>query len=279
VPDRPVAEALDVDAGATCFEQARVAASVQAWLQRDQVAGDVEVHLVGDGNDPTVAVFRIVRSGATRERRFASLPLGCEDATAVVGLAIALAIDAEVLKTVVAPEEPSPPPRRALAVQVAGGYEVVPGGSIGGSVGMELGVASWLSVRLDFLGLYSWGNAIDGVAGVFDVVAGAAVPQLCAGGDLTDRVRFEMCSGVPVGVLHAQGRDYAVSHGASGVWVEASAGVRLLFQAGIPWAIDLGGLFPVRSPSFRAENATGAAQFRAPNPAGVLLAVGPAFKF
>ncbi|HEX4445918.1 MAG TPA: hypothetical protein VH044_04255 [Polyangiaceae bacterium] len=277
--DRPLAQALDVQPGATCLEQSRLAGSVQAWLARDHVSPDVRVHLVGDPRDPNAATFRIVREGKTRERRFDALPAECEDATAVVGLAIALAIDAAVMKDIIGPESGSDRARHVIAVQAAGAFEVVPGGSLGGVVGVEYGLASWLSVRLDLLGLFSWGNHIGGASGVFDVAVGAAVPQLCAGGDVSEGVRFEICSGVPVGLLHAQGRDFAVSRGASGIWVEASAGVRILFQAGIPWAFDLGGLFPIHAPAFRAQGSDGLEKFRSPSLAGALVSIGPAFDF
>ena len=280
VIDRPLAEAIDVDPGATCLDQVRLAASVQAWLTRDHVSADVRVHLVGDEHDPNAATFRITRSGKTRERRFGALPTGCEEATAVVGLAIALAIDATVMSDMVGPEmSASGPARRTIAVQAMGAFEVLPGGSVGGAVGIEYGLASWLSVRLDLLGLFSWGNHIEGVSGVFDVAVGAAAPQICAGGAVNPGVRFEMCSGVPIGVLRAQGRDFAVSRGATGIWIEASAGVRLLFRAGIPWALDLEGLFPIRAPSFRAEDPSGQEKFRNPSAAGALLGIGPAFDF
>jgi hypothetical protein len=280
VIDRPLAEAIDVDPGATCLDQARLTGSVQAWLARDHVSADVRVHLVGDEHDPNAATFRIVCAGKTRERRFGALPTDCQDATAVVGLAIALAIDATVMKDIVGPDaNASSPARRTLAAQAVGAFEVLPGASLGGAVGVEYGLASWLSVRLDLLGLFSWGNHIDGASGVFDVAVGAAAPQICAGGEVSAGVRFEMCSGVPIGVVRAQGRDFAVSRGASGLWLEASAGVRLLFRAGIPWALDLGGLFPIRAPAFRAEDSSGQERFRNPSAAGALLSIGPAFDF
>lgn len=115
---------MDVDPGATCFEPGRLVASVQAWLGRELVRRDVHVHVQGDAQRATSASFRIERGGKVRERRFGALPAGCEDAMAVVGLAVAMAIDADVMKAFVEPPPPAAPLRpSSLAVQAAVGLE------------------------------------------------------------------------------------------------------------------------------------------------------------
>jgi hypothetical protein len=285
----PVAEAIDVDAGATCFDAERLAGEVRMWLGRERLASDVHVHVQGDGRDPRAVAFRIVRAGKSRDRRFAGLPAECEDATAVVGLAIALAIDAAAANDLVgaatSPERGKP--RRAVTLQMGLGLEVIPGISLGGAIGMEYGLAEWLSARVDVLGQYSWGNSITGASGVFDVTLGAAAPQLCSGGSVDEHLRIELCSGIAGGIVHAQGRNYAVSRSSSGPWLVATGGLRLHFVAGIPWVLDVGGVFPLRVPSFRAEVSmpTGNMQsavtpvYRDPSAAGALISVGPAFTF
>lgn len=148
---------------------------------------------------------------------------------------------------------------------------------MGGVVGYEFAITGWLSGRLDVFEQSSWGNTVEGAAGFFDVYLAAASPQLCAGGDVDARVRFELCSGLPTGLAFARGRDFAISHTSSGFWLDASIGARLTFVAGIPWALDVDGIFPIRVPSFQAENATGASVYRNPNAAGALLSLGPSF--
>jgi hypothetical protein len=279
--DQPLAQAIDVSSGATCLEEERLQAQVRTWLGHDRLRADLHVHVQGDDTDPRAVVFRIVLGGKPRERRFDGLPAGCEDATAVVGLAVALAIDANVVSTIVAPvvERPALPARKVLALQVSAGLEVVPGASLGLAAGFEYGLGSWISARLDLMAQVSRSNAIEGAAGVFDVVAGGPAPQLCAGGAVTGSFRFELCSGVVAGLLHAQGRGYTVSHAATGPWIMASGGARLLFTAGIPWAIDVDGVFPIYAPAFRAEVSPGSSLYRNPSAAGALLSVGPAFTF
>ena len=283
---RSVAAALDVAAGATCFEEGPLGTEVETWLGRDRLGADVQVHVIGDAHDAHAVVFRIVRQGKTRERRFDHLPANCEDATAVVALAIALAIDANAVPGLVAPREggdegggEAVPPERVLAAQIATGYEVLPGGSLGLSAGVEYGLAGWFSLRADLLAQVSWSNSIEGVSGVFDAVVGAAAPQICAGGPVSPHFRLELCSGAAIGLVHVQGRGYAVLRSATRSWVVASGGIRLLFDAGILWAVDVGGVFPLHAPAIRAQDAQGTDQFRAPSAAGALLSIGPAFNF
>jgi len=280
--DQPLALAIDVSPGATCLEEERLQAEVRSWLGHDRLRADLHVHVQGDDTDARAVVFRIVLGGKPRERRFDGLPADCEDATAVVALAMALAIDANVVSAIVAPvtDRAGPPARKVLAVQVSAGLEVVPGASLGLAAGFEYGLgSSWFSARLDLMTQLSWSNSIEGAPGVFDVVAGGPAPQLCAGGGITDSFRFELCSGVVAGLLHAQGRGYTVSHAATGPWIVAAGGVRLLFTAGISWAIDLDGVFPIYAPAFRADVGPAASLYRNPSAAGALLSVGPAFTF
>jgi hypothetical protein len=279
--EQPLAEALDLDPGATCLEENRLEAEVQTWLGRGQLRSGIHVHVQGDEHDPRAVEFRIVRDGKARERRFEGLPAGCEDATAVVGLAIALAIDANVMAGIVAPsvDAEASEPRGLLTVQAAGGFDVLPGGSVGAVVGVEYRAVDWLSLRLDLLTQFSWGNTIDNASGEFDVALGALAPQLCAGGLIAPAARFELCSGPAVGLLHAVGHGYTVSRSSTGSWFVASGGVRLRFVAGIPWAIDIEGVFPLHVPAFRAESAGAGPVYREPNPAGALLSLGPAFTF
>ena len=56
-------------------------------------------------------------------------------------------------------------------------------------------------------------------------------------------------------------------------------GARVLFEAGISWALDVGGVFPLHVPAFQAQNGAGESVYRSPSAAGALLSVGPAFTF
>jgi hypothetical protein len=277
--DRPLDAAIDVTPGATCLDVAHLQAQVRTWLGRGSVPAEVRVHVRGDERDAQAVAFAIERHGKVFERRFDQLPEDCAEATAVVGLAVALAIDASALRSILPrPEEASKPRRVLLALQVAGGFQVMPAGSVGPVAGVEVGLLGWLDARVDAFTQFSWGNSIEGATGVFDTALAAGVPELCAGGTAGDRVQLELCSGAGFGVLHAQGRGYAVSRSATGSWVVAVGGLRLLANLGIPWVIDVGAVLPLHVPAFRADTSLGPSYLQ-PSPAGTLLMAGPAFLF
>lgn len=276
---QPLSGAIAVEPGATCLEQERVEAQVEAWLARDRVASDVRIQVQGDAHDPRVAVFRILRAGRAHERRFDRLPEACEDATAVVGLAIALAIDASALGGVFAPPAPRERLRSLAAVEATAGLEVLPGASLGATGGVEIGVFDWLGARLEVTSQVSWNNSIEGTSGVFDAVLAAAGAGLCAGGPVSDRVRLELCSEAVAGVMRAQGRGFAAPRAATGSWITAEGGLRVVIAGGLPWVLDLDGVFPLHVPQIRAEASGGTALYREPSSAGASISLGPVFFF
>jgi len=279
IDERPLSGAIAFTAGATCLEQSRLEAQVQTWLGRDRIPSDVRVDVRGDDRDPRAVGFRISRSGKTHERRFEQLPERCNDATAILGLAIALAIDAGLLAGVFAPPSSKEEPKRLVTIEIGAGFDVVPGPSVGAAAGMEYGLLDWLSGRLDVGSQFSWGNSINGTAGVFDASLVAIVPQVCTGGAVMNRLRVELCSGAAFGVLHAQGRGFATPRSATGLWVGAQGGLRLVLAAGVSWVLDVEGVFPVHVPEFRAESGAGVALYRQIDPTGALLSAGPVFFF
>jgi hypothetical protein len=280
VVEQPLDQVIDLLPGATCLDEHRLASQVATWLGRDRVRSDVHVHVRGDERDPQAVDFRIVHKGQPHERHFDHLPEACGDATAVVGLAIALAIDASTLTQLLPPTPDSIQTERLISVEVAAGLAVLPGGSVGGAVGFEYAVLGWLSARVDLMAQFSWGNSIAGASGSFDAAVGAVVPQVCAGGGVSPRVRVELCSGAAGGFLHAEGHGYAVdSQSGTGPWIVASGGLRLLFEAGRPWVLDVDGMFPIDVPTFRAQSGAGPSVYLSPNPAGAMLSAGPVFLF
>jgi hypothetical protein len=166
-----------------------------------------------------------------------------------------------------------------VAIEVGAGFDVVPGASVGAAVGMEYGLLDWLSGRLDVGSQFSWGNSINGTAGVFDAELVAIAPQVCTGGAVVTRLRVELCSGAAVGVLGAQGHGFATPRSATGLWVAAQGGLRLVLAAGVSWVLDVEGVFPVHVPEFRAESGTGRPLIRPIDPTGAWLSAGPVFFF
>ena len=275
-PDRAVEDAIEVSRGATCLDGRQLAGHVRTWLGRSRVGANVRVFVRGDATSPTSVEFRIARDGLLRYRRFDALPGSCYEANAAVGLAIALAIDANAMRTFV---EPAKPPPGLLNVGLGAGYEVLPGASLGGAAGLEYGLLDWLGARAELAAQYSWNDSIDHSTGRFDVLLVFASLGACTGGAPLPRLRVGFCGGFAGGVIHSEGHGYTVSRSASGIWLGALAGVRVVLRIGVPWVLDLDMLVPVDAPSFRVERPNVGDLFRYPATAGGLLNLGPGFEF
>lgn len=114
-PTTSLSEAIVVRAGATCLEHARLVSQIRAWTDRDRVDARLVVEVTGDGKDPRKLAFTLRRGDdVVAVRRFDPAPTRCSDIHSVVGLAIALAIDATLLEEIhrdppeVIPDEPPP---------------------------------------------------------------------------------------------------------------------------------------------------------------------------
>jgi len=276
--ERTLTDAIGVVKGATCLDEQRLEAEVRTWLGRDRVAPNVRVLVRGDAANPSSVEFWISHGRETRSRRFDRLPAGCDDAHAALGLAIALAIDANVLRRFV-DLGPESRPIREVTFEIGGGHEVVPGYSLGGMVGVEHSIFDWLSARADVLASFSWNQSVAGTTGAFDALLVAATLRACVGGEPLGDVRVELCTGAGAGAIHSQGEHYTVSHGATGAWVGAASGLRLSFVLGIPWVVDLDMIVPIYAPAFRVDRGSNGSLYREPSPAGVLVDLGPALKF
>jgi hypothetical protein len=272
-----VAAALRVSVASACLDERALEAQVVAWLGRPTVDADLTVVVRVDASAPRRAAFELLQGGRKRQREFEQLPSDCVAARAVLGLAIALAIDADVLAGLQRERAPNAL-RTRLGAQLALGIAVVPELSLGLLAGVEQAVLSWLSLRLDLLTQSSRGASIAGTRGVVDTTIVAAAPQLCAGGDLHPRARLALCSGAAVGLARARGR-YDDSRVARSEWLAASAGMRLWFVAGIAWSLDVAAMFPLHGATLQALDSTGRRVSRAPDPVGALVSFGPALSF
>lgn len=96
-----------MDPGDTCLDPQTLAGTVSSWLGEEQVDGRVQVQVWGSRG---VVGFRLLQAHAVvAERTFDPAPEACPDLHAVVGLAIAMAIDANVLESIGIPApEPGP---------------------------------------------------------------------------------------------------------------------------------------------------------------------------
>jgi hypothetical protein len=274
-----VENAVELHAGQTCLEESRLEGHVLAWLGRTTVPATVHVIVQGDERRPGVAEFTITRGKTVSVRRFDALPAGCEEAHAAVGLAIALAIDANVLRRI-AELAPPPPPFRLFVVQAGFGYDVLPRASFGGRAGLEHELFDRLSGVVELGGQYAPKNRIAGTTGTFDAMLVTMNLKACfsqgIGGSLA--LRIALCAGGTGGALHAAGSRYAVSESATGVWAGALTGLRADFTLGIRWALDAELAVPFWAPSFRVARGDDEA-VRELKVAGFLVNLGPALAF
>jgi hypothetical protein len=91
---RTLADALVVEPGATCLARETMLEHIRSWRDRDQVDRGIAVRVRGSSKDPHALEF-VVWFGdeIVIERSFDDAPDSCADLHAVVGLAIAIALD------------------------------------------------------------------------------------------------------------------------------------------------------------------------------------------
>jgi hypothetical protein len=271
---RSLQQVLTLRAGASCLERDRLLAHVKMWLGGDRVDAAVRVRVQGDPADRRKLWFELERGGQSTRRSFDSAPDSCDDTHAVLGLSIAMAIDAERLRDTLAPQ-PAPPRLRLLSLQPSLAYDVLPDVSLGVLLGGELGLLPWLGLRADALAHYSWDDTISGSTGHFDALLAGGSLQVCTGGRPDPKLRIALCVGMASGALHAWGTDYAPSHAETGLWLGVRSGLRFHLTLGIDWLLDVDVMSAIVSPAFTADR--GATELaRQPSSTGFMVSLGPA---
>lgn len=306
---RGLQAALELRPGATCLSAETLVEHVRSWLGKDEVAVGVRIEVEGDEQASDAAVIIVHTPAGVIERPFEHGPPGCSDLHAVIGLAIAMAIDASVLASlgydvIEGPQPPSPgvdnelpplqarrpaapaspPPRRArvrAAAAVRGGLWLgaLPGIAGGGQLHVELGWRPWFELRAGVLGgrggrqsLGSGTVELGLVAGRIDACFGVA----------RRRLRPRLCVGPTAGVYQALGRGLAEAVTVVRPWAAAALAVELRIAATKVFAVDvtLDALIPFIKPvvQVRDKDKPGmigdAVTFA---PIGVVIGIGGAF--
>lgn len=254
----PVAEAIRVDPGASCLDRESLVPVVVAWLGAPELDGRLRVEVRGDPEVASTAHFRILRGGTViAERSFEPGPEACPDLHAVVGLAIALAIDATVLESLGAdprdppPSEPLTPPRvppagpqpkepdnpapapaiparRGLGVRAAMEpaflLEVVPGLGVGGRARVALTPRPQLDVRLALEVGYGPAQPFPGTDGALSSVLVAGRVDVC-GARAFAAARVYGCAGAAGGALQAHGHGFTDNASTTLPWVALVLGM------------------------------------------------------
>ena len=280
------------------------------WLGRSEIDARVSVQVRDEREVGQGVVFVVLREGRpVAERRLRPKSIPCPDLTAAVGIAIALAIDAtflsslmnvadlESLKAPAPPALPSPSrpaPKKKLSkaaeprndpvgvrasVQALGLVGVLPTPVAGASFGFDVALAPWADLRISGMGTLQRpvrigaGDAHVGLAaGRFD---GCFVRPV-------DTVSLVGCGGVAAGRWIAAGSGYDVNQSPSLPWMAAVARVEGRLRVGegthVVFAVD--GYVPLLRPGLdvRGQDGQVVASTEAPA-AGLGLAVGPLIAF
>lgn len=281
-----LAEALTIERGITCLDSAELVEHVSSWLGTNRVAAPLSIEVHGSPFFARTVSFRIRRGDTTlAERRFEPAPARCEDLHAAVGLAIALALKASLLDSVIGVrtygDAHANRPFR-LDAQAFGGVAVVPGAVFGAGLGLQYSIAERFAARLLFLGLLGPGGDFQRDTGRFKTWLAASRLDVCS--RLVDLPSFEVsaCVGIAAGGLYATGEAFPMSLHALIPYVAVANAVEADIELSESWsltvAIDV--LVPLRRTSFVVrdqENTVLAAHDLAS--AGALLAIGPAYHF
>lgn len=266
---RPLAEVLRVEPGASCLDAKTLAETIESWLGRSTVDAAVKwIEVRGDPARADTVEFAVEIRGERVERSFDPGPSKCEELHAVVGLAIAIAVDTSVLEGLgyevvdpgeVAspqaqePERPplarrtrkpeAPPPARrtprvALTIALRGGpwFGVLPGIAGGAAGQLELGWRKWIDLRLTMFGGYGGRRALDTDTSVALGLVGGRV-DVCAALVRT-RVRPRLCFGPAGGALQIGAKAPGVRD-AIGPWAAVILAPELRIWAGRRFALDV----------------------------------------
>ncbi len=272
-----IVSALEVTAGATCIEHDRLATQVRTWLEDPRVDARLRIQVVGDDESPLRLSFTLRRGDEIiAVREFDPAPERCTDLHAVVGLAIALAIDATVLESVgvepgkppVKPpttDRPKPPPRvpptvprakpRAwrMRIDLTGMFTYGHPPGAGGGGRLELGFAwrEMLEVGFGAMAASSGLEPVGDESATFAVAGGLA--QFCAGPPWK-AWRPRGCVGVIAGAAVAAGRGFMVDQTSRVAWVVIPFGadVRVRLAQRVAFTLGVDGLAAVVRPVFEA---------------------------
>jgi hypothetical protein len=308
VRERPLEQAITVDAGATCLDATALIEHVETWLESATIDADLTVVVHGSADRPRVVEFQTLRDGhVIASRRFDPGPARCDHLHAALGLAIAMAIKASLVEEIAgisatppAPVERSPPPVEVnlapretarLAPLAAGSWTVgahalaalaiLPDPAFGLDARVERALGPSFSARAGLFALASLGEAFPGT-GRFDALLLAPRVDVCAAVDASARLRVRGCMGAALGAIHARGYDLSVPESSWVRWFAVANDLDLTFDLSRTWSLD-GGItlfLPVARNSIVVKDQTGRVlEERDLASVGGFFGLGPKFRF
>lgn len=288
----PLGDAIVLRPGATCLERERLTAQVRSWIDLERIDARLVVEVVGDPTQTRRLAFSLRRGDdVIAVRRFDPAPARCADLHSVVGLAIALAIDATLLENLQREPDPEPPPdvevdppieppKRDPPPVVAPPTEPRPKAPRPRAWALWSEITGLLSIGAPpglgggaRFGLYGrWREIVDLGAGMvaqssgaepigtgmalFSVAAGRV--DVCAGPRL-GRVRLRGCTGLIAGAALAAGQGFSIDSTIRVPWVAVPIGARLEARVADRFSVVFGaeGQIATVRPTFDATDPGG----------------------
>ena len=309
--ERPLKDAITVDAGATCLDATALIEHVETWLESATVDAELSVVVRGSPDRPRVVEFQTLRDGhVIAARRFDPGPERCDHLHAALGLAIAMAIKASLVEeiggtslTLPAPVVATPAPAPAtlkpapgeaanptvpadvrpwgLGADALAAIAILPDPAFGMDVRVERALGSSFSVRAGFIALAALGEPFQGT-GRFDAWLVAPRIDVCVAVEASARLRVRGCMGAALGAIHARGYDLPVPESSWVRWFAVANGLDLTFDVSRNWSLD-GGVtlfLPVARNSLVVKDQTGRVlEERDLGLAGGFLGLGPRLRF
>lgn len=277
---------MTVDPGVTCLDSALLVDQVSSWLGTDRVSAPLAIEVHGSPYFARTVWFRIRRGNETlAERRFEPAPERCDALHAAVGLAIALALKASLLDSLIgarASGEAHAGLSSRVGAQALGGIAVIPGADFGIGLSVQSSLAERFAARLSFLGLLGPFGDFQHDQGRFKTWLAIGRLDLCSLLAELDAVDVSACVGIAAGGLYATGEAFPMSSHALIPYVAVANALELDLELSTRWslAIAIDVLVPLRRTSFVVRDQDGAViATHDLAAAGALIAIGPAYRF
>ncbi len=312
--DIPLAQVVQLDAGATCLEMDRLTLRITRWRERDTVDARIRVDVHGDAASANRVSFTVTKlGGASAQRTLANAPEDCDELHSAVALAIALSIDATLIDPRAQKEaelpvpdaaEPEhtpllPPPallqhpeRSRPAAEAPMHLEL--GLLIGPSVRVLRDTTPAFSPRLWFSPLPWFSLSLTGYVTHLaeqrvgttpgDVSSTLATGGLeaCFGGQPIEQLDLTGCIGGRLGALHNRGTGFTPNFTTTNAWSAISGAVQLRAWVvrEVAVGVSIEGFVPPAEYVILVRGVRGAADQSAAFPHfGLLIAIGPVFRF
>lgn len=304
---RPLSEVLEVLPGATCLTHETLLEGLAAWREGSMVDRRLTIAVEGDPDDPHAARFEVRVSGELAvERQFERAPKACADLHAVVGLAIAIALDDTLANELgIAPPQPlgpaeqvepgegdlptfddrrpprPPAGRPRMGVAAVGGLfaGITPRLSAGGQLAFDIWPTDHFDVRIGGLATHLPSFQLGDGRVATTVAAGRL--DLCWG-TAPLSVRLRLCGGFAGGASIASGDGFATDQRQTAPWLAGIAGVDVLahLTGRLSLEFRVEGVFPVQRTQLEVRGEDGQSLFTERlSVAGVVVSVGPRFEF